>query len=258
MANESNSLQLQLRFEDRPVRCVGTAERPEWVVADVGDVLGIKNVRQVLANFDEDEKGVCIVYTLGGNQSLVTVYEAGLYKLISKSRKPEAKKFQRWVFHEVLPSIRKHGTYPPPDTNAVALSQGSTGDAILDNLRHVQLAIQVTFEMRERQLAVERAQNEIIRQICATHQLALAASTTARAALDQSTSNHGHYTVLGYAKLQGWEMPVAKASAHGRKLSAICANRGIVVGTMTDPRFGRVNTYPESVLKEYFGDSLCK
>ncbi len=101
-------------FEEQQVRFVGTAEQPEWVASDVGGVLGIKNVRQLLTTFEADEKGVCTIYTLGGSQEMLTVTEPGLYRLIFKSRKPVAKDFQRWVFHEVLPAIRKIGSYTLP------------------------------------------------------------------------------------------------------------------------------------------------
>ena len=98
-------------FECQEVRFVGTADKPEWIASDVGKVLEIKNVRQLLAKFSEDEKGVCNIYTPGGEQSVLTVTEPGLYRLIFKSRKAIAKRFQRWIFHEVLPSIRKTGSY---------------------------------------------------------------------------------------------------------------------------------------------------
>ena len=55
------------------------------------------------------------LHTVAGRQTLLTVYESGLYRLIFQSRKPEAKLFQKWVFGEVLPGIRKHGIYPPPE-----------------------------------------------------------------------------------------------------------------------------------------------
>jgi prophage antirepressor-like protein len=110
-------------FENHPVRFVGTPEKPEWVALDVGKVLEIKNVRQVLAQFDDDEKGVCSIYTPGGEQQILTVTEPGLYRLIFKSRKTVAKRFQRWVFHEVLPSIRKTGSYtlPQPELERLKL-----------------------------------------------------------------------------------------------------------------------------------------
>lgn len=106
---------LDLSFGGRRVRVVGDPDNPQWVAVDVCDILDIKNVSQVLAGLDDDEKGICTTYTLGGNQTLATVYEAGLYKIIFKSRKAEAKQFQNWIMKEVLPSIRKYGVYPPPD-----------------------------------------------------------------------------------------------------------------------------------------------
>ena len=110
----SSQAPLNLSFEGKRVRFVGTSENPAWVAQDVCDVLGIESARSATAGFDHDEKGVHTVYTLGGSQKLLTVYESGVYKLIFKSRKPEAKKFKKWVFGEVLPSIRKYGIYPPP------------------------------------------------------------------------------------------------------------------------------------------------
>lgn len=104
------------------MRFVGTQDNPEWIAVDAGDALDIQNVRQVLAGFDADEKGVCTVYTPSGKQTMLTVTESGLYRLIFKSRKPEAKKFQKWMFKEVLPSIRKHGTYPPPASSPYSIS----------------------------------------------------------------------------------------------------------------------------------------
>ncbi|VEP17882.1 Prophage antirepressor [Hyella patelloides LEGE 07179] len=98
-------------FESQQVRFVGTAEKPEWVAVDLCKILGIKNVSDTLAKFDEEEKGVVTIDTLGGEQSLLTLTEPGLYRLIFKSRKDVAKRFQRWIFHEVLPSIRKTGSY---------------------------------------------------------------------------------------------------------------------------------------------------
>lgn len=82
-----------------------------FVVADACKILDIKNPSQAIANFPDDEKGICTIYTLGGPQQMNVVTEPGLYRLIFMSRKPNAKKFQRWTFHEVLPSIRQTGGY---------------------------------------------------------------------------------------------------------------------------------------------------
>lgn len=91
---------------------VVTTDGESWFVAkDVCDALGLSNHRSSIALLDEDERGVHTVDTLSGKQDMSIVTESGLYSLILRSRKPEAKAFKRWVTHEVLPSIRKRGGY---------------------------------------------------------------------------------------------------------------------------------------------------
>lgn len=96
-----------------PVRVVTGEDGEPWFVAkDVCDILGISNNRDAIAALDDDEKNtVAIPDGIPGNPNKTIVSEPGLYKLVMRSRKPEAKEFQRWVTHEVLPSIRKHGGY---------------------------------------------------------------------------------------------------------------------------------------------------
>lgn len=94
------------------VRTLTVDGEPWFVGRDVCMVLGIANPAATLAKvLDEDEKGVAIVYTPGGDQQVSIVNESGLYSLILRSRKPEAKRFKRWVTHDVLPAIRKTGSY---------------------------------------------------------------------------------------------------------------------------------------------------
>ncbi len=83
-----------------------------WIAAgDVCLALGIANARDAVASLDDDEKGVATADTLGGRQEIRTVNESGMYALVFRSRKPEAQKFRKWVTSEVLPAIRKTGTF---------------------------------------------------------------------------------------------------------------------------------------------------
>ena len=107
-----NNLQV-FNYGEFPVRTVLMDGEPWWVLKDVCSVLEIENHRNVAARLDTDEKGVHQMSTLGGNQKMVIINESGLYKVILRSDKPEAKKFTRWVTHEVLPAIRKTGEYVP-------------------------------------------------------------------------------------------------------------------------------------------------
>ncbi len=84
---------------------------PWFIAADVCKALDIGNSRMALSRLEVDEKGVSSIDTLGGTQKMQRINEAGLYSLILTSRKPEAKAFKRWITHEVIPSIRKHGAY---------------------------------------------------------------------------------------------------------------------------------------------------
>lgn len=97
-------------YEEKEVRTVTVNGEPWFVAKDVCDVLGVSNTSDTLSKvLDDDEKGVDTIYTPGGNQQVSIVNEPGLYSLILRSRKPEAKAFKRWITHEVLPTIRKTG-----------------------------------------------------------------------------------------------------------------------------------------------------
>ena len=84
-----------------------------WFIArDVCRALELDNSRQAISRLDEDEKNTVILNDGNrGNPNMAIINESGLYSLVLSSRKPEAKAFKRWITHEVLPSIRKHGMY---------------------------------------------------------------------------------------------------------------------------------------------------
>jgi prophage antirepressor-like protein len=84
---------------------------PWFVLADVCRALGLKNPSDAASRLDDDEKGVAQTDTPGGLQNVRIINESGLYSLILRSEKPEAKRFKKWVTAEVLPTIRKTGGY---------------------------------------------------------------------------------------------------------------------------------------------------
>jgi prophage antirepressor-like protein len=108
---QSNTNLSVFNFQSQEVRTVLIDNETRWVAADVCKVLDHSNVSMAVASLDDDEKGISNVYTLGGNQNMLCVTESGLYHLIFTSRKEEAKIFRRWVTNEVLPAIRKTGSY---------------------------------------------------------------------------------------------------------------------------------------------------
>lgn len=109
-------------YEGTAIRVLTINEAPWWVAADVAGPLALANIRSSLALLDDDEKGVHTMDTLKGGQQMAIISEAGLYSLILRSRKPEAKQFKRWVTHEVLPAIRQRGGYLTPEAAEEALT----------------------------------------------------------------------------------------------------------------------------------------
>ena len=105
-----NEIQVFNNGEFGSVRALlGQNDEPCFVTKDILGILELD--RTALRKLDDDEKGVDLIHTLGGNQEVSTVTEPGFYKLVMRSRKPEAKAFQRWVTHEVLPALRRDGGY---------------------------------------------------------------------------------------------------------------------------------------------------
>lgn len=111
MTNEITTLQFD-SDQFGQLRAIQDESGEPWFVAkDVCDALCLGRQHDSTRYLDADEKGEGLVDTPSGKQIMVVINEPGFYKLIMKSRKPEAKAFQRWVTHEVLPSIRKKGGY---------------------------------------------------------------------------------------------------------------------------------------------------
>ncbi|WP_313731324.1 Bro-N domain-containing protein [Pseudomonas sp.] len=102
---------IQHTFETHNVRALVIQGEPWFVATDVCNALAIANTARAMSRLDDDEKGVHSMNTHGGTQKLSITNESGLFSLIMTSRKPEAKRFKKWVTGEVLPSLRKHGSY---------------------------------------------------------------------------------------------------------------------------------------------------
>lgn len=137
-------------FDGSDVRVIEDAKGEPWFLAkDICDILGLTNPTMALSNLDEDERAK---FNLGRQGDANIINESGMYSLVMTSRKPEAKKFKKWVTSEVLPSIRKTGRYglvEMPDLNDPTLLQ----TLLLDNVNKV-LALQS--EVKEKNTVIEQ------------------------------------------------------------------------------------------------------
>ena len=112
-------------FEDNAVRVIEKDGEPWFVAADVARVLDFRDAFNATRVLDDDEADTHIVSIRSANgveqkREIAVINESGLYNLIFRSRKPEAKKFRKWVTAEVLPSIRKTGMYVAPEMDCRA------------------------------------------------------------------------------------------------------------------------------------------
>ena len=105
---------LLLSFKGCAVRTVIIGNMPWFVAKDVCEVLELSDVSMSVAKLDDDEKLVQKLFVSGQNRDMIIVNESGLYTLIMRSNKPEARSFRKWVTSEVLPSIRATGQYTMP------------------------------------------------------------------------------------------------------------------------------------------------
>lgn len=216
----SNELQV---YEDERfgrVRTVMGADGEPWfVAADVARVLEMVDATHAIRGLEEDEKGIRKVETLGGEQDMAVITEAGLYTVLVRSNKAIAKPFRRWVTHEVLPAIRKTGSYSlAPRTLQEALR------AYADELD--------AHENTRKELAATNEQVEGL-----------------KVRLDESES---FWSILTLCERYGFRWDTKKRGLAGKRASAYCRWHGYEIRRAHDDRFGDVNAYPCEVLDRLF------
>lgn len=114
-------------FDGHEVRTLNDDQGQTWfVAADVAGVLEYRDASRLTRLLADDEKGAHIVGTLGGNQQMAVINEPGLYRAIFSSRSPKAEPFRRWVFHDVLPSLRNKGHYATEGSRLDTMMQRRT------------------------------------------------------------------------------------------------------------------------------------
>lgn len=113
-------------YEDHEVRVLDINGEPWFVLADLCKVLGVRNSRMAATRLDEADVRRADISSSGQRRAMTIVAESGMYDLVVRSDSPAAKPFRRWVTHEVLPAIRRTGTYattppvPQPDLSELS------------------------------------------------------------------------------------------------------------------------------------------
>lgn len=164
-----NDLQIFI-YGGEQLRTVQRDDGLWWVLRDVCRVLGMSNPAMVAGRLEEDEKGVSQIYTPGGTQEVTIINEPGLYAVILRSDKPEAKQFKRWVTHDVLPSIRKTGAYGIPPERLAGLNEyqarlDENRRLLADFERYTASACKEAHEARKRYDELRRLREELRKNV---------------------------------------------------------------------------------------------
>lgn len=203
-----------------------------WFCAkDVCSILEIKNTTQAVQRLDEDERSM---FNIGRQGNVNFINESGLYTLILRSDKKEAKPFRKWITSEVIPAIRKTGKYEEkkkPLTQAELILQQAQwmveAENRINNIENNVIGLANTIEDNDK--SIKRLENNQRRTV---------------------TSNH--LTVIAYANIKGIKPKSYHAPSIGKKATKICREKDLLIGTTVDSRYGLINTYPVEVLDEIF------
>lgn len=199
------------------------SNEPLFCLVDVCRVLGITNSRNVINRLEE--KGVHSIDTLtnGGNQLLNYINEPNLYRVIFQSRKDESKKFQDWIFEEVIPSIRKTGSY--------SLRAMSPAEIIIAQG-------QAMLALEQKQLELQAVQNQQRKDI--------------EYLKTKAIHRPDYYSIVGFSNKVKVKVGLEKAKKLGKICVNLCKQRGYITERIEDPRFGYIRTYPHNILEEVF------
>lgn len=207
-------------FDGAQVRVIMRDGEPWFMATDVATALGYANGPDALARLVDSDDRLTIGNPDGGGQRNI-INESGLYALIFGSRLDAAKRFKRWVTAEVLPALRRTGTY------AVAPAEQPADDLAV--VEHIVAAIRA-----------DRARLEAVEQ-----RLAITEARVSAAA-----GEHDEFTTLAYAKLNDLPTDRISCQRHGQRASRLMRERGTEPRKRQDATFGAVNVYPVDVLDE--------
>jgi len=209
---------IPFEYESHNVRVVTDHDGdPWWIASDVCAVLELSNVTEAIRGLDDDEKSTLRISEGGPERNIIN--EPGLYSLIIRSNKPQARKFKRWITHEVLPSICKTGKYEVGNVSELDLIIKSAQAMKKIEARH--------FEHDQRIQILEAKQH-------------------------QNSGETGYWTISAWCKLNNLSLSLEDAKRKGRLASRLSNEWNAPLGKVSDERFGSVNSYREDVLEEVF------
>lgn len=210
VVNEKGDIKIFENPEFGKIRVINCEGNPWFVLKDVCEALDLTNPTVVAERLDEDEKNIFKTKSDLGlnipNRGITIITESGLYNVILRSDKPEAKQFKRWVTHEILPSIRKHGAY-------------MTQDVLNKAIGNPDFMIGLLTALKEEQEKVEQLNSEIEENRPAT--------LTGKA-VESSTNGIlvGQYVPV--LREAGWDIGSSRLFKEFREDNFLCSQKGLL------------------------------
>ncbi len=245
---------IPFQFEDFSIRTVEIDDVVWFVAADVCDALDIGNTSQAMTRLDNDEKGIISNDTPGGDQNMIIINESGLYSLVLGSKKPEAKKFKKWVTSEVLPSIRKTGQYSiqnlsPANQLLVYAQQLVAHEEKIGWLNQEQQLMKQRQDVMLQQQELLNIEQGLMKREHIVHAKEIDLMKHQVKAL---VEGENHFTIVAHQSLLGKSVDLKTASSMGKQATKYCKENNIKMGKANHPVFGTCNTYPKDVLDLLF------
>ncbi len=222
-------------YDSNQVRVLEQDGEPWFVASDVCRVLEIANSRDAVNRLDGADVGTADVRSGGQRRTMTTVNESGLWDLVLDSRKPEAKKFRRWVTSAVLPSLRKTGKYDTSESQKPVSQLDVLATAVAELQRVEKLA-----------LVASQTAAEVKQEV-----------STVSGRVDVLEGTAGWLAAGGYLRKSGHQLSDQNANKLGRIARKIGEYRGLEAGSTPHPRFIYVNTWPEEVWEDAYLSLGC-
>lgn len=199
------------------IRTVEINGEPWFVGKDISDALGYQNgSRDIDRHVDEDDRQIASISDGNQNRNAIVINESGVYALVFGSKLESAKKFKHWITSEVLPQIRKTGSYGVAKTPT---------EMLVLMAQELDKQSKAVLEVKE---DVKRLESKIM------------------------TVPNEYYTVAGYANLKGKRIDVTRANQIGRYAANLSRKWGYEIGHVSDARYGTVNSYHMDILRDAF------
>lgn len=224
---------MPFNFQSQDVRAViGENGEPWFIAKDVCDILGYENSRDTIQKHCKYPKLLKSSESLLleiGPRGMTIINEADLYRLVIRSTKPAAQKFEQWVMEEVLPSIRKKGSFTAGTSKFDVLIAALQGMKELEEKQNRQLAIQA-----EQQKQLDSLSEKV----------------------NQTAGGTGYYSIVAYARKVGLRVSTETAKTLGKQAAKMSRKHGFDIGKVADERWGTIGTYHSSILERVFPKPL--